>query len=129
MLKPEIDCTTGEMSVISSGFGITYDKEADYNIHVRFGDTFSFTVRIIFGADEPDGKPKMQPEIDEQKKVITLKCLNFNDFIGTGTIKPMNLATYKGRKIYFNFWVRTPGNGENREIRYCFYIEGENEQE
>lgn len=126
---PEVTCTTGGAEVIASGLGITYAKDAGYEIHVKFDDEFSLTVSLKFGADDPSGKPEMKPAVDTKRQVITLECNNFNDFVGTGTTKPLNIATYQGRKVYMNFWVRTPGNGENREVRYCFYLGEKNHVE
>ena len=125
MLK--VSCKTGGKLVLASGLGITYDKDSFYDMFLKFEDGFNFTVRLKFGADKPDGKPELRANTDEELRLITIECDNFNDIVGTGTMKALNLGTYHGRKIYLNFWVRTPEGAKNREIRYCFYLEDADE--
>lgn len=119
-----VSSSTGGKSVIASGLGITYSRDADYRLKLEFEDGFSFEVKLKFGADDPDGQPSIWTSTDESSRIITVECRNVDDFIGTGTTSPIELATYHGRKVNFNFWVRTPDSGSNREVRYCFYLEG-----
>lgn len=121
----EVNCSTGGMSVIASGIGITYSRDADYDIHLNFNEEengkFNFTVRLKFEDDSEIKVSELKPEIDTGKSLITLRCINFNDPIGTGRQQPMKVATYGGRSVYFNFWIMATKTVY--EVRYCFYLE------
>ncbi|MBQ7215772.1 MAG: hypothetical protein IJS39_07280 [Synergistaceae bacterium] len=120
---PNISVQTSNMLIIASGIGITFNKDADFIININFSNEFSFSVRFVFIDNENNEKPDLHFKSDENAHLITITCINFSDILGTGTTKPTNLATYNGRKIFMNFWVRTTTNKENREIRYCLYME------
>lgn len=126
MTTPKISTHTGEMNIIASGFGITFSKEADFVININFDKDFKFSVRFIFLDQEPYEKPDLRFSANLKSNIVTLTCINFNDTVGTGTTRPVNLATYRSKKIFLNFWVRTTNEKENREIKYCLYMEDNN---
>ena len=120
----EVNCSTGGMSVIASGIGITYSRDADYDIHLEFKDGFAFTVRLKFRNNDPNGTSQIRTTTDKESHTITVECQNTDDEIGSGTTRPFELATWHGGKVSMNFWVRASEDGKNREVRYCFYWEG-----
>ena len=123
MIFPAISTQSGGINIIASGLGITFSKDADYNININFENDFLFSVQFMFIDQEPYEKPDLRFTANEKSSIITLTCINFNDTVGTGTTKPINLATYRNKKIFINFWVRTTSKKENREIKYCLYME------
>ena len=118
-----VSSSTGGMSVIASGLGITYGSGSDYTLKLKFDDGFSFEVRFEFRKDSTVAGAEMRKTVDESARRIRIECINAEDFIGTGTTSPNELAVYKGRKVYINFWIRTPESELQREVRYCIYME------
>lgn len=104
---------------MASGIGITYSRASDYEIHLSSEGGDNLTVRFKFRSDAPGGAPMMEKTIDEASNIITIECVNAEDFIGTGTTQPESLTG----KLSINFWIRTLETGDNREIRYCIYEE------
>lgn len=127
-MKPEVRLETGGTEIIASGIGMTLSGEASFDIYLKFAEDFSFMVRFIFIDNEDGSQPALKRETDADKNIIKLTCTNFADFIGTGTLKPLELGTYGGRLIYLHFWVRTPEEKKMREVRYCFYLEKEGQE-
>ena len=109
MIFPAISTQSGGINIIASGLGITFSKDADYNCDFYIDN-------VIWPED------LLTQEIF---RIITVaKALDVEYFaVGTGTTKPINLATYRNKKIFINFWVRTTSKKENREIKYCLYME------
>lgn len=72
-----------------------------------------------FRSDGSDGAARMLKTKDETSNIITIECVNAEDFIGTGTTQPESLSG----NLSINFWIRTSETSDNREIRYCIYEE------
>ena len=121
-MKPKVSVESGGAEVIASGVGMTFSPDASFIIHLRFDEEFEFTVKIKFEEVKDNQHPQLTSEVDVEKRIITLSCVNFTDFIGTGTLNPLELGTYNSRQIYLKFWVMTPEEKLTREIRYCFYL-------
>ena len=116
MNKFNIHVETGGLSVIASGSGITFSKSADFN----------FSVRFTFHNNILKKTPDFNIITNKEKNIIDISCINFNNVSEVGLSKPLNIATYKNKKIYMKFCVKTLSENENREILYCFYMEKEN---
>lgn len=116
----EITKSSQKYDVLESGSLITYSNNADITFNLAFDDTFAFGLVLEFGSDG-EKEHKLLKKVDQN--TITLVCTNFDNPLGTGTIQPIELATYGGKKIYLNFWVNALANNSLKKISYTFYRE------
>ncbi len=60
-----------------------------------------------------------------EEGMVEIRCTNFNNAFGTGTTKPIEIASLNDRKITLQFWAFLLGNKNEgaRRIDYTFYIE------
>ena len=103
MLDLKIKTQSDNMEIIASGLGFTFGENSDFEVYLSFDEAFKFAVRFQFKDDTSTNKSSLKSTTDLDKNIITIICVNFNDFIGTGTLKPLDIAVYKDRKIYLKF--------------------------
>ena len=110
--------------VLDYGTIILFDEKSNFVLYVDTEDNFKFQVTIDF-SDDNSG----QKFIDTKTKnnEIKMTCMNFLSS-GTGTSVPIEIATWKSKKIYLSFWVYIEGDvegaGKTRSIKYTLFIEG-----
>lgn len=109
--------STNDCRVISSGIVILDDSNSDLKLKVEASDNFIFTIVLKFIESE-DGNQGLEREINDT--TIIFKCKNFNNALGTGTVKPLPIATVSGKKILLNFWSYLLGNSSARKVEYTF---------
>ena len=115
-----IEKLSSEHIILDSGSAITYSNTAELTFSVKMDDTFSFLLILKF---ENTGENQHELKQSVSGNTITLTCVNFDNPLGTGTTKPIELATFNGKKIYVNFWVYALGERSLRKIVYSFYSE------
>jgi len=108
--------------IIDSGTALTFSQTSSLFFEVECSEDFVFNIEIKFHQGN-DGKRELKKEVDEQNNKINITCYNFDNSLGTGTISPINLATFQSKIIYLHFWVYSLGENSIRKIDYCFYIE------
>lgn len=106
--------------ILDTGSAITFDSTAELSFSCKMDDTFSFLLVLQFESNS-DGQHVLKKNISGN--TITLTCTNFDNPLGTGTTKPVELATFNGKKIFFNFFVYALGDKTLRKIVYSFYSE------
>ena len=106
--------------ILDSGSAITYNKTAELSFSIQMDATFSFLLILKF---ESTGETQHELKKSVSENTITLTCVNFNNSLGTGTTTPIELATFNGKKIYFNFWVYDLGSNSLKKVVYSFYSE------
>lgn len=115
-----IEKTSSNHIILDSGSVITFDSTAELSFSCKMDDTFSFSIVLQFESNG-DGKQGLKQSISGN--TITMTCVNFNNPLGTGTTKPIELATFNGKKVYFNFFIHALGDNSLRKISYSFYSE------
>ena len=122
----KITVKSGKAEIVTSGIGMIFGPDDTFDMHLNFDENFKFTVRLQFIDNSEKAHPRLEIITNTDNEIITLKCINFADPIGTGTLKPIVLGTYDNRRIYLKFWVMTPEEKQTREIRYYFYLAEDN---
>ena len=115
-----IQKTSSNHIILDSGSVITYDDTAELSFLVQMDETFEFSLVLKF--ERTDGK-KQHIKHNVVDNTIELTCVNFDNSLGTGTTKPIQLATFNGKKIYINFWVYALGEKSLKKVVYSFYSE------
>ncbi len=113
---------SGQAAILGSGVFITFDNQP---VEVEFGthEGTSDSLKIIFEfKNTDDEKPDIKSEIVEKEKVLKLILINFkNEVIGTGTLRPIEIGTYGGKKLSIGFRVEHFRDGQQRTFHYSFY--------
>ena len=104
-----IEKTSANYDIIDSGTIMPFNKESIVQLKLSFDETFGFAIQLKFENNE-NGESSVRKEVDEKNNEITIFCINFDNSFGTGTVTPIDLATYKGKKIYLHFWVYSLGD-------------------
>ena len=114
----DFSISTNNHKVISSGMVILNDVDADLKLEVKASNDFTFTVILRFINNE-DGEVGLKKDIDGN--TVIFKCINFNNTLGTGTVKPLPLATVSGKDVLLNFWSYLLGDKSSaRKVEYTF---------
>lgn len=115
-----MEAYSGNYKIIDSGNIITFDENSGVDLIIKPNATFSFKVSINF--EENDGERDIIKAVDEKNNEIKIKCINFG--LGAGTIEPLELATSKGKKVFFHLWVeKIAANKYIRSIQYTVFVE------
>lgn len=116
--------SSGEYEVVGSGVVTAFDENGTINFHYMMDDKFQFSFNLIlsFKNDETGNQIIHRTVTDN---TIEFECCNFNDS-GTGTSKPISLASSKGKTMYIRFWCYFDGDmaGKNktRKVEYTFFV-------
>lgn len=115
----------GNYLLVNSGIAIFYDMTSDLKLNITLGEQgedFNFTVIFKFTQDNGEREFRRSVEGD----TITFTCVNFDNTLGTGTTAPIELATYKGKKVAMHLWAYALGEHkkpQGRKIEYNIYLE------
>ena len=118
----ELNISTNQHKVIESGSIISYEKDSDIEMNVAFENGFSFKILFLF-IDEKIKESRLDKEIKEGNKII-FKCVNFDNALGTGTVKPVSLATIENKEVFLHFWVYLLADKGARKLEYTFLERG-----
>ena len=107
-------------NVIYSDSIILYDDKTDLELNIEANKNFSFD--IIFQFYE-DGTKKTKIEKEVTGNTLVLKCLNFDSRSGTGTTRPISIATIDQKTWKLHFWLYLLGENDTRtrKIEYTIF--------
>jgi len=115
-----IEKSSSNHIILESGSVITYSNSNEVHFSIKMDDSFSFDLILKFSSDD---EKQYRLEQNVTNNTITLDCINFDNPMGTGTKKPIELATFNNKKIYINFWVNSLGKNALKKIAYTVYSE------
>lgn len=117
-----ITLSTGGRRVLSSGTAILNSSDSDLKFEIEHNE-FSFCIILKF-INRKGNEQSMEKEVKSEDNTLILKCTNFNNALGTGTLKPLPIATVSGKEIFLHFWSYLLGNKEStRKVEYTFLEE------
>lgn len=122
---PNVEISINNYDVISSGLLIANEtNDCAFNFDLTYPD-FKFNIELKFTDDS--SKSGNVIESSNNETTIYINCYNFKAALGEGLFKKAQIAVYKNKKIYFQFWTHIYGSKENtcRQIEYCLLIEKE----
>ena len=118
----KIEKSSSNYLIIDSGTAMTFDSQAPLQLKLVLDQSFQFTVLIQFRKGD-GGERELMQSINNETNTISLSCKNFDNALGTGTNRPIEVATYQNKKIFLHFWVYALGENSIRKIDYSFYQE------
>lgn len=116
----KVTMETGNYRVLDSGTVFTFDSDSSLEFNMDFNESFQFNLILKFERNNTK-KRDIKTEINDNNIILT--CVNFDSSLGTGTSKAIELATFNGKKVFFNFWVYSLNEKSNRKVSYSLYIE------
>ena len=114
----QIHLSSDKYDVIHSGQVFLFEKNKNLRLEVDTEDDLIFTIELRFYENE-SGDQEIRQNINENQ--ILLSCYNFHK-MGAGLKTPVEVATVKGKKLYFFFWSDLIA-GESRSVSYTFFFE------
>lgn len=113
----QIKLSTNNYQITNSGVAFLYDSKSELTMKINADKNFSFTLVLKFKTTE-NKEQAIEKEISEN--TITLICNNFLNALGTGTIKPISLATINDKELLLHFWSYT--QEDMRKVEYSFLL-------
>lgn len=116
---------SGSATILGSGTFITFNEDP---VEVEFGmvQGGAGPLKVIFEFTK-DGDSEgvvLKSEVIEPNKILKLILVNFDSDLGAGTIKPIEIGTYDGQKLFLGFRAHTMTNSESKTFHYTFYKNG-----
>lgn len=111
---------TQNYDIIDSGSISSFDSKSNIGFKLKI-ENQQINIVFNFSEDVDTNKLGLKTVVDKDNGII-IECINFNNPIGAGTVKAIELATVNGKKLYINFNVSKLNNGPHL-INYTFYIE------
>lgn len=120
-MKMNVKITTANCEVIDSGFVTSFTGEP-INIILDATTDTPFTISFVFLKDNEIKGSFYNAEAPNQREVV-FRLTNFTDPLGTGIIKPIEIANNaEGKKIYISFFAYTVGESAPT-LHYTIYKE------
>ncbi|MGG2053087.1 DUF6864 domain-containing function [Lysinibacillus pakistanensis] len=118
-----VNVNINNVEVLDSGTIIQYNNqpiEFDFNLP-------NFPMKLIMDFKDKNGNSN---ELNAESDIInetTLKLTfyNYNNPLGTGSTKPIHIATYQGKPLYVNYRIHSLNDSMNKTIHYTFYLSEE----
>lgn len=115
---------SGSYELIESNSILYFENDSPLEIEETVNSSFKLLIRFIHEKDD-SGKHNLQFKVNTETNVIEYKCINFNNPLGTGTSKPIEICTIGGKKVYIHFWIYMLGgkNVFSRKMDYSLWKE------
>ncbi len=114
----QIRLSSDKYEIIDSGQVFLFEKNKNLRLEVDAEDDFDFVIELRFYENESVNR-EIRQNIENGQ--ILLSCYNFNRE-GAGLKFPVEVATIRGKKLYFMFWSDLLGE-ESRRVFYTFFYE------
>ena len=107
---------SGPAQVIDSGTVISFSGNP---ISLNYPD---LGIKIVFEFKTgEEGKETSVESSVPEPGILKLSLFNFDDRFGAGTIKPMRIGKYEGRRLYIQMRVYTLQGSPDRTLQYTVY--------
>ena len=117
---PQALVQSGPAEVIASGTVIAFQGNP---ISIQFGFPMPLTVEFEFETDtENPGKPRFHTSAWGEH-VLQLRLTNFDNSLGSGTVKPIPFGQRHERQLWIHFRVYKLGSSEDRTLHYTIFQE------
>ena len=115
-----------EYKVIETNVVCLFNPYSELLLHFETGcDGFSFNVKLFFETDETKEEQFVEKKVTENEFVV--RFTNFDNPFGSGTSKPIELATLDGKELYMHIWIYAIGKSDRkttaRKVEYTVFME------
>lgn len=116
--NPKVCSFVGDLEVVGNG---TAPSSIESKLKLVFDD-LQFEFEFVNNKDV--NSHSINSMVVEKKLVFLLT--NFNNSLGTGLIRPLEIGHHNGRRLYISFWVITPNPSEGLRIINWTMLKGGN---
>lgn len=111
---------TGKYEIVESQVLFLDSPESELWLHLVIDGEFFGDIQVRFDMleDEPAG---MKTQVENG--ILTLRCVNFDQALGTGTKEPMEIGASKGKKLMLHLWSYLMGHKTVRKVEYSIFRE------
>lgn len=90
--------------VLLSGSVVGFENNPSFTFELNDDDAnFNFKIIMDFVEDEKKEKADAETSVDNEKNEVKIKCINFNNDLGTGLTRAIEIATIGGKKIFWRY--------------------------
>jgi hypothetical protein len=107
---------SGPAQVIDSGTVISFSGNP---ISLNYPD-LGIKIVFEFKTGEEGREASVESSVPEPG-ILKLSLFNFDDRFGAGTIKPMRIGKYEGRRLYVQLRVYTLQGSPDKTLQYTVY--------
>ncbi len=116
-MNSDIKISVGDYEIYDSGVVISHENK-DILFEVK-----NLKIKIVF-ENNPDIKDyEAKISLPEDRSCMTLTLINFNNSLGTGLTKPVEIGTINGSRLFLQFIVYRLGESDSRMISYTWLIQ------
>lgn len=108
---------SGQAEILQTGSIISYDSSP---ITIEFGDNNTNLALNIEFKNTEDGKALIETG-DVVNNSLQLILSNFNNQLGSGSIKPIAIGTWDNMTLSFSFRVYTLNGSDQKTLYFTFY--------
>ncbi len=113
--------TSGNAKVVASGTAISFNGAP---IEIEIGADSPLAIRLIFEESQSGlNSPEIRAHAPDQN-TLELTLRNFDNPIGTGTTKPLRVATISGREAYLHFRVFALPGSSDKTVHFSIFVIG-----
>lgn len=117
----KVRITTDKHELWDTGMVLLYENEPIIDIVETFSQSFKVTIRIVLKSDSSK-EHTIKFDVDNENRIITYTCYNFENPMGTGTISPIEIGTINNKKTYIHFWIYRLGDDKNKILKLEYTI-------
>lgn len=112
--------------VIESNTVYLFNPYSELFLHFETGyEEFRFDVKLYFETDRKKEGQFVEKKVTENEFLV--QFTNFDNPFGSGTSKPLELATVNDKELYMHIWIYAIGkSGEKttaRKVEYTVFME------
>ncbi|MGE6376588.1 DUF6864 domain-containing function [Peribacillus muralis] len=111
--------TSGGAHVLMSGLVIQFNGQP-IEMNLDLPD-FPLTLELDFANQENSTAQSINAQT-KGESTLSLMFYNFNNPLGSGSGKPVQLGTYQNKFIYLNFRVFSISNTSDKTLHYTIYL-------
>lgn len=116
-MNSDIKISVDEYEVYDSGVVISHE-----NKEILF-EVKNLKVKMMFSSNPEKKGYDAQISLTEDRSCMLLKLINFNNSMGTGLTKPVEIGTTNGSRLFLQFIVYRLGDSDSRMISYTWLIQ------
>lgn len=112
--------SSGNYEIIDAGSLFMFDSNSNLKISVKCSESFNFNILFNFIKTEAKNS-NLRANIAGSN--IVFVCENFDNVLGSGPVKAIELATHEGKKLYIMFYIYALGQGDTKKLDYNIFRE------
>lgn len=116
-MNSDIKIRVGEYEIYDSGVVISHE-----NKEILF-EVKNLKVKILFVSDPETKSYDAKISLTKDRSCMLLTLINFNNSLGTGLTKPVEIGTINGARLFLQFIVYRLGESDSRMISYTWMIQ------